>query len=194
MISIMNKSFAVVESDILKSNESTVMVVEGDILKSNESYIVHQCNCITVNSYGLAKSINTKYPWANLYSKRKKIGNTNYGTVDTRDIPGTIKICSSPLGNKNIICMFAQYNPGKPKLSKSLDNIIDNEDTSFNRSKWFTECLDKIAKELPNVKTFSFPFYIGCGLAGGNWVLYKKHLDNFSKLYNKNVILYKLIT
>lgn len=72
--------------------------------------------------------------------------------------------------------MFAQYNPGKPKPSKGLDDIIDTEDTSFNRSRWFTGCLDKIAKELPNVFTFAFPYNIGCGLEGGNWVLYKKNI------------------
>ena len=59
--------------------------------------------------------------------------------------------------------MFAQYNHGKPKPSKCLDNIIDTEDTSFNRSRQFTGCLDKIAKELPNVKIFAFPYNIGCG-------------------------------
>jgi len=173
---------------------NNVVIVEGDLLKAPEQYIVHQCNCVTINAKGIALSINKKYPWANIYSERKTLvvngTRRNLATVNTRDIPGTIKIQSSPMGSKHVICMFSQYYPGKPNMQTSYNK--NTLDTVHDRSKWFTKCLDKIAEELPDVKTLAFPYKIGCGLAGGDWYLYYRHLRNFSMLYKKKVIIYKL--
>lgn len=41
-----------------------------------------------------------------------------------------------------IICMFAQFGPGKPN-SCSRYYPSDFKDTSENRLLWFQECLDK---------------------------------------------------
>ena len=161
------------EDFFITHNITKLKIINGDLLKATEQYIVHQCNCITTTSAGIANYINKKYPWADVYTKRKK-----------PDIPGTIKICSSPLGNKHVICMFSQYFPGKAK------NKLTEKDNIADRSKWFTSCLDKIAKQLPDVKTFAFPYKIGCGLAGGNWALYMNYLENFANFYNRDVILY----
>ena len=182
-------------SNDIKENYK-ISIVNGDILNAPETYIVHQCNCTTLTSAGLAKSINKKYPWADIYSTRKKQGTfrENIVSLTTPDIPGTIKIQSNPFKTKHVICMFAQYSPGKISYNTTSKKISHTKfaDTSYNRSKWFTQCLDAIAKELPFIKTFAFPYKIGCGLAGGDWELYLKHLSNFARLYKRNVIIYKL--
>jgi len=66
-----------------------IMIIEikdGDILSSNEKYIVQQCNCTTKKSAGLSLAIIKKYPWADIYGKRKQ---------NEFDIPGTIKCVSN---------------------------------------------------------------------------------------------------
>ena len=82
--------------------------------------------------------------------------------------------------------MFAQYFPGKAKRK-----LIENDNT-IDRSKWFTSCLDQITRQLPDVKTFAFPYKIGCGLAGGNWNLYINYLEKFANFYKREVILYNV--
>ena len=147
-------------------------IIVDDILNAKEKYIAHQCNCVTTYAKGLAKSINSRYPWADAYTNRT-----------TNDIVGTIKIFESPSQDKAVICMFAQFYPSKPiKNSK--------EDTYKQRIKHFQQCLDEMKKI--QTDKIAFPFLIGCGLAGGDWNIYKKMLENFEKETNIEVILYKL--
>jgi len=79
--------------------------------------------------------------------------------------------------------------PGKP--SKKSKGIIFN-DSKEKRLKRFSDGLDTIGVSLPNIKEIAFPYMICCGLAGGNWNEYKVLINNFSKKYNKNVVIYKL--
>jgi len=147
-------------------------IIEGDLLESSEKYIAHQCNCITKKGKGLSESIGKKFPYADHYKFR------NY----KEDIVGTIKIYE---GSTNIICLFAQYLPGKPNSKRLGYNSYC--DTYLERLVWFEKCL----KQLENLKIdrISMPYLIGCGLAGGNWADYQKILEN-SKL---NIVLYKKI-
>lgn len=149
-------------------------IVIDNILNAREKYIAHQCNCVTITAKGLCQSINNKYPWANAY----------YDRQNKEDIPGTIKIYESPSQDKAVICMFAQLRPSKPFKSKT--------DTYEQRIKWFQECLIKIKEVKIQTDAIAFPWMIGCGLAGGDWNIYKKMLDNFEKESNIEVILYKL--
>ena len=51
----------------------------GDITKVTTKYIVHQCNCVTIRSKNLAKTIFDAFPYANCYFTRKE-----------NDVPGVI--------------------------------------------------------------------------------------------------------
>lgn len=151
-----------------------VNIINGNLLDSNHKYICQQCNCVTFTSKGLALNIARKWKWGDIYSIRKKNGS---------DIPGTIKVIGDE--NKNVICMFAQYCPGKPGYyEKYYDRKYS--DNYENRKRYFEECLNKI--EGMNIKEIAMPYKIGCGLAGGKWKDYKQILEK-SKL---NITLYKL--
>ena len=163
-------------------------IIEADLLNSTEKYIIQQCNCLTVYSHGLSKSLSDKWSWADLYSTRSKIGNRNLAIENDRDKPGSIRILTSPNNDKNVICMFAQWVPNKPGKYKSYPKYeIDNYN---NREKWFKECLNEILK-IDNLESIAIPYMIGCGLAGGNWENYYKLLKEFDDQTNAEVIIYK---
>jgi uracil-DNA glycosylase len=65
--------------------------------------------------------------------------------------------------------MFAQRNPGGPKKG----------DTKEDRLRWFEDCLKKIGA-IKNLRSIAFPENIGCGLAKGDWKMYKRRLEYFA--------------
>jgi len=117
----------------------SVTYINGDLL--DQEIIAHQCNCVSSSGKGLYTSVVSKYPWADIYRQRKN-----------NSVPGTI------LHMGNIIHMFSQYYPGGPNTTN---------DTKSLRLQWFTNCLNQISSL--NITSVSFPHYIGCGLARGNW-------------------------
>lgn len=168
---------------------SIVNIVKGDILNAKEKYIVQQCNCLTITSHGLSKAIATRFPWGNPYKNRRKLTN-NCAIIEDRDIPGSIRVLqSSDTNDKVIVCMFAQWGPGKPLTFKSYPNY--QIDTYDNRIKWFKECLEKL-KDIGAIE-LAFPWMIGCGLAGGDWTLYKKLIEDFSRETGIKCTFYHLV-
>ena len=133
----------------------------SDILEvDNTQIIAQQCNCKSKTCKGLSEDIANKYPYADFYSTRKEDSN-----------PGTIKVVGSPKKGERYVCaMFAQLNPGKPKKG----------DTSSQREGWFKECLGRISLK-KGVKSVAFPYKIGCGLAGGNWVAYSSMIEKWAE-------------
>ena len=155
--------------------------IKGDITETEHKYIVHQCNCNTVKSHGLSKTIANKFPWADVYSKRIQIGSRN--ATSCPSTPGTIELLTN--GNKTIICLFAQWTPGKPgDYTKYYPKTYD--DTEMNRINWFKDCINKV--DDLKLDKITMPFKIGCGLAGGNWDVYKQILQE-SKT---KIILYSI--
>ena len=141
----------------------------GDITQSSEKYIVHQCNCISNYSLGLAKTIFEKFPYAECYINREK-----------NDIAGTIQIKGNGLDQRYIINLFGQFSPGKPKKNE----------TNFQRLKYFKRCLFEISK-IPDLESVAFPKNIGCGLAGGNWDDYYNEILFFASKTNTKVVIYE---
>lgn len=191
LYSIQNNIGNVGLANDIQSVMGSVTIKKGNLLKASEKYIVQQCNCTTITSLGLSKSIISKYKWADFYSHRTRIGCKNLAISKDRDVPGTIKIKSNYQNTKSVICMFGQFFPGKP--SNRSKGVIFN-DSKEKRLKWFSNCLDIIgsSSNISRDEVIAFPYMIGCGLAGGNWNTYKILIDNFSKKYNKVVIIYKL--
>ena len=85
-----------------------IKVIDKNLLEADEEYVAHQCNCLTVTSHGLAKTIADIYPWADVYRCRQPSGTRNCAIEKDREKPGTIKIIESPKGEKKIICMFLE--------------------------------------------------------------------------------------
>jgi O-acetyl-ADP-ribose deacetylase (regulator of RNase III) len=124
-----------------------IIEVAGDLLKADTEYIAHQCNCITTYGKGLSASLFKRFPWADTYSNRR-----------TPSVPGTIDVFGNGQAQRYVINMYSQYNPGKPKRP---------DDTSEQRQKWFYDCLTQISA-ISGIEEVAFPYFIGCGLAGGN--------------------------
>jgi hypothetical protein len=128
----------------------------GDLLKLNlgeEEYIVHQANCQSTYARGLAQHLFRVYPEANTYNP-----------TFTR-VPGTISV------HGPIINMYAQDTPGKTRSNNQRDK----------RLEWFQNGLDEIGDQLLDAKKIYFPYKIGCGMAGGNWVDYLKMIQDWTK-------------
>ena len=101
-----------------------------------------------------------------------------------------------------VACLFAQYEMGKPGAYHKGDtkNEAKNEgeesksykDDSENRLGWFKKCLMELLQQIPSVCSrlkksaedtlvVAFPYKVGCGLAGGDWKLYKQALETYSE-------------
>lgn len=136
--------------------------ISGNILvlfgnPQNQCLIVHQVNA-DPNNYtpkGLSKEVFDAYPYANIYN----------GTIR---VPGTIII------SRQIVNLVGQKH--RSKANKT-------DDTSEMRLGWFISGLHQlrdvvITHKVPQV---AFPYGIGCGLAGGDWNLYRQLIDAFAK-------------
>lgn len=82
--------------------------------------------------------------------------------------------------------LFAQYGPGKP----------GKDDTKGQREEWFKTCLDKVGElkeSEKGVRSVALPWGIGCGLAGGDWVVYEGIIKEWAKKNEDvEVAVYKL--
>ena len=101
-------------------------LVVGDLLDSDAQFIAHQCNCQSSFSYGIAKSIFEKYPYANTYKNHKNRGMFGLNHVFSVED-------KHPRG---VINMYAQEFPGKAN---------PNLETHFQRLSGFKECLKDIS-------------------------------------------------
>ena len=139
-----------------------IEIITGDLLEAKEKYIIHQTNCFSTGSAaGIARAIFDKYPYANCYSDRKEVSK-----------PGSIDIRGDGIDKRYIINLHGQLYPGSPKYSMSIDNEKARKD-------YFYQGLLRVAK-IKDLESIAFPYRIGCGIAGGNWKLYLKMINNFA--------------
>ncbi|XP_071160719.1 uncharacterized protein [Mytilus edulis] len=161
--------------------------VFGDLLSIRDvDVIVHQVNCLCVKAHGLSKQISVKYPWADIYSKRRAEGEKNLAVLEDRDTPGTIRVFKSPNQLRpDIVCFLSQWDFGTTFIIHR--KIPPYKDTRDNRIIWFKQCLERL-KEL-NVKTVGLPDHIGCGLGGGDWTAYFEIIEKFAKANDINFVI-----
>lgn len=152
-------------------------IKEGSLLDCKEKYICHQVNSVSKSAGGLAFSLFQKFPYSDIYTNRLR-----------NDVPGNIIIKGNGVDQRFVINMVGQYYPGISTANSVLDNFE-------NRERYFKLCLDKISK-INNLESIAFPYFIGCGLAGGDWNNYLAMLETFAnnvyKSQNTIVKLYKL--
>ncbi len=178
--------------------------VTGDLISSEfqdpHTCIVQILNCVAVRPHGLSETLAKKYPYSDLYSKRRSINKLNRAILEDRPTPGTMDICRSTSHTDPLVAnLYAQFYMGKDnnrnfmtqKLIKTLKEHPDRdpqllngllEDTTENRVSWFYSALIQLLSRVKeeNIKKIVFPFRIGCGLAGGNWRRdYLPHLKAF---------------
>lgn len=165
-------------------------ILKGSLLNVKSGYVVQQCNCNTVRSHGLSEKIKEKFPYCNVYTRRVSLGNRNR-TV-TPDRPGTYQLFESPYG-PTIVCLMAQWAPGKPGHYAAYYPAPPAPDTKEQRLRWFIESMTLFLQERSNKEwTINLPHGIGCGLAGGDWDAYQKALQSLEQTYEIEFIIYQL--
>jgi O-acetyl-ADP-ribose deacetylase (regulator of RNase III) len=138
-----------------------IQEIDSSLLEAPEQYILHQCNCLTNRSAGLAKSVFERFPYANIYAERQDAHVPSLGCQ-----MGDIVVRGDGKEQRFVINALAQYYPGRPKYPDS------RRDGYEARRSAFRECLNKVAK-LEGITSIAFPDHIGCSMAGGDWTLYK---------------------
>ena len=138
-----------------------IKTITGDLTEATEKYIVHQCNCVSHFAAGIAQTIFTAFPYANVYANRME-----------EDVPGDILICGNGKDQRYIVNLMGQYYPGGPSETTN--------DDEFARRNYFYKGLLKLAK-VPNLESVAFNYRIGCGIAGGNWEWYKGTIENLAR-------------
>jgi hypothetical protein len=175
----------------VKTQQTAVLEAEGDILLYEKAdYIVQQCNCLTVRGHGLSASITEKFPEADPYAKRRPMGARNLAVVDDRPEPGTIDVFG------RIVCLYGQWRPGRfgTTYFYRYPESPEGVESPNLRIEWFRRGLVALVDRIGSDKkaTIAFPDHIGCGLAGGNWTLYRAVIEWFAMSYpNLSIVIVK---
>ena len=124
-----------------------------NILDIEQGIIAHQVNCQRVAGAGLAFQIAKKYPE---WYKHFKDVNPYLGLTDIYNVNSKLKIAS----------LYAQEEYGYGKR--------------FTNYFAFGLCLEKLRDMIANNIVY-FPYKIGCGLGGGDWIIVKKIIEIYFK-------------
>jgi hypothetical protein len=159
----------------------------NDHFGTKNYWLVQQENCARCNPHGLSRAIRNKY---------------SYGCVlhlpPSERKPGEILIRQPPDGGPQgaeacsqgptIVNLLAQKFPGKPGSVAITDN-------AHYRQAYFQKCLGALRSSIdaevakreagsrggfePELNVL-FPDKIGCGLAGGDWKIYRKMITDWA--------------
>jgi O-acetyl-ADP-ribose deacetylase (regulator of RNase III) len=155
-------------------------VITGDLFDAQEKFICHQCNAVTTRGANLAKAMFARFPWADIYSER-----SYPHTPAAHELPGNIIVRGDGKDQRFVVNFIGQYYPGSPRYPDS------KRDGFKARQKAFTDCLDKVA-QIPYLTSVAFPWQIGCGAAGGDWLVYRHLIREFAEKVNVPVRVYRL--
>lgn len=157
-----------------------VEILEGDLLKSDCNVICHQTNCQGKMGAGIAKQIRQLYP--KVYDEYVKFCKDNYKNLLGRcqivnlSIDDNLKYCANLFGQNGYGYggRYTDYNALKCALNELKNNCYE------------------FLKIMNNV-TVGIPYNIGCGLAGGDWsIVFKIIEDIFKDEEHIHIKIYKL--
>jgi hypothetical protein len=124
-----------------------------DILDISQGIIAHQVNCQRVAGAGLAFQIAKKYPeW---YKHFKNV-DPYLGLADLYNVNSKLKIAS----------LYGQDEYGYGKR--------------FTNYHALELCLEKLHNMIENNVVY-FPYKMGCGLGGGEWMIVKQIIEIYFK-------------
>lgn len=169
----------------------SITIIKGDLLEADDKYIAHACNATSRQASGLAYSLFTKFPYANIYKDRPQGKGFSQAILESH-APGNIIVKGTGLkvdgGTRFVVNCISMVYPGSPLVHNSL------RDGYMAREKYFRACLMRMGA-IPDLESIAFPYGIMSGLAGGDWKNYLTMLEIFDDEVNKRqkvkVSLYK---
>lgn len=151
-----------------------VKIVQGNLLNATENIICQQVNCQGVMGAGLAKQIRNEYP--EVYTSYKRFCE-GCKDNDKRTLLGKVQTVMTSDG-KVIANLFGQYNYGRDK--------------QYTDYKALKECFEGILKVASMFNdSIAIPYEIGCGLAGGDWNVVYKIIEDVFQDYEVTIYKFK---
>lgn len=147
-----------------------IKYVTGNLLEAKEDIIGHQVNTIGAMGAGLAKQIRSKYPA--VYEDYRDFCKTNKG----KTLLGRVYMAHLSNG-KSIANLFGQMSVGRNRQQTDYDAL--------------RRALSSLRKHTEtNSLSVALPYGLGCGLAGGDWEIVSKIIEEVFEDYE--VTVYKL--
>lgn len=146
-----------------------IKYVDGDLvemaLDGQFDVIGHCCNCFNSFGAGIAKTIRDKMPFAYNADKRTKAGDkAKLGTFTIGEENGLV-----------VANLYGQYGYGRDMVNVEYPAL--------------KSALDKL-KDRFSGKRFGFN-QLGCGLAGGDWSVVERIIENVFEGEDVTVVIYK---
>ena len=166
-----------------------ITLIQGNVLDAKEDYILQQNCCTSLRASGLSMAIAKQFGVNPYKDRRPYAPRLNWACLEDRPSPGSILISGK------IVCMFAQYCHGRPGQLQDPSSAQANgvKDTPAMRLAYFVRCLEAVSA-IPNIQSVAIPHGIGCGLAGGDWIVYEKYIQKWSEKHpDIKVVLYKFL-
>lgn len=150
-----------------------------DLFDCKADMLVHQTNATATRAKGLSSAMFHRFPYSNVYGSRK------YGQIDKLGHIHTRTPAEGQSGPTVVACMAQKYPGGPYRMS----------DGTLQRRQWFQQCLDNLMLHHvahDHTKVIAFPYKIGCGLAKGDWTVYKGMIDEFARHVRARVLICEL--
>lgn len=151
--------------------------ISGDLLKLAKlgkfDVIVHGCNCQGVMGKGIAKQIKEQFHY-------------NFECDEMGEIPGTIKECYYHEYDLLVVNAYTQVH--YINVESTHHNHKGLKDDAEARYGYIKKCLNYINKHHKGER-IGLPL-IGCGLAGGNWSVVKKIIEEELKDCDVTIVHY----
>lgn len=152
--------------------------LQGNLLTSDCTIIIHQSNCLMGFGSGIAGQIRQQYPRAyQAFAKDDRKPEEKLGSFSTGIDNGKI-----------FYNMYGQYDFGGLKgirytdydaFRSGLDSVLT--DITHMKDSCIVTTIDKIG----------MPYLIGCGLAGGDWEVVYKIIEEVAAEHEMDIYLYE---
>lgn len=150
-----------------------ISIITNDILNTDADLILHQVNPFGVMGAGLALQIKNKYP--NVFTEYRNHclkSNNSYSKLR-----GDLKVV--PINDKQaVVNMFSQSGLSRHRITTDYQALSD--------------CLNRLHTVICKYDlSLAIPYGIGCGLAGGQWELVFKMIQDKFQNDKSKVLIYK---
>lgn len=155
-----------------------IPTIVGDLLDFPQGIdiIAHSCNCRNTMGAGIAKQIRERYP--EVYRADTDANENGTNTL------GNISVYSD--NNKHIINMYTQENYGSNGRFVSYDALS----TALHNVKHYAQQLLRNTTPERTSILLGLPYYISCGLAGGDWDTVQSIVKDV--FYNDGLIIHQV--